>query len=195
MQNLNLQSEFYPSKAPFTLLRFQMKTEQTLSVLALLSRCSAVKTELFENANEDAWIWKRCVLKTINFQCEHQKRRPLKTLHVPLFKGYSLQWHSHSRLAPSWQQLTKGIVLKQGLTTPFCWSSVDSYRFHSLFIWKWSNVNGQRLHQQMWIDTKTELFERSLKQVGSPNYLISWPSNPKLYFHSFLLKSLTLTVK
>ena len=30
----------------FTVLRFRMKTEQILSVLALRSHCSAVKTEL-----------------------------------------------------------------------------------------------------------------------------------------------------
>ena len=42
------------SKAPFTLLRFRMKTEKNLSVLALRSHCAAVKTELFENANENA---------------------------------------------------------------------------------------------------------------------------------------------
>ena len=36
------------------LLRFHTKTEQNLSVLALHSHCSAVKTERFENANENA---------------------------------------------------------------------------------------------------------------------------------------------
>ena len=39
-------------KAIFTLLCFHMKTEQSLSGLALRSHCSAAKTELFENANE-----------------------------------------------------------------------------------------------------------------------------------------------
>ena len=42
------------TKAPFTLLRFHMKTEQNLSALAMRSHCSTVKTELFENANENA---------------------------------------------------------------------------------------------------------------------------------------------
>ena len=42
------------NKAPFTLLLFHMKKEQNLSVLGLSSHCSAVKTELFENANENA---------------------------------------------------------------------------------------------------------------------------------------------
>ena len=41
-------------KAPFTLLRFHIKKEQILSVLALRSHGSTVKTELFENANENA---------------------------------------------------------------------------------------------------------------------------------------------
>ena len=44
----------YEIWAPFTLLRFYMKTEQDLSILALRSYGSAVKTELFENANENA---------------------------------------------------------------------------------------------------------------------------------------------
>ena len=35
------------------LLRFHTKTEQNLSVLALHSHCSAVKTALFEIANEN----------------------------------------------------------------------------------------------------------------------------------------------
>ena len=69
----------------------------------------------------------------------------------------------NSRLAPTWQQLTNGIVLKTGLITPFCWSSVNAYRFHSVFIRKWSNVNGQRFHQQKPIETKTEQCERSLR--------------------------------
>ena len=44
--------------APLTLLCFHIKTEQNLSVLASLhSHCSTVKTELFQNANENAWIW------------------------------------------------------------------------------------------------------------------------------------------
>ena len=44
------------SKAPFTLLHFHMKTGKHFSLLALRSHCSAVKTELFENANENAKI-------------------------------------------------------------------------------------------------------------------------------------------
>ena len=40
--------------APFTLFRFHMKTERNLSVLALHSHCSAVKTELFKNGDENA---------------------------------------------------------------------------------------------------------------------------------------------
>ena len=75
-------------------------------------------------------------MKTIRIRCKHQTRRHLKTLHIPLLKGCSLQWHSNSRLAPSWQLLTKGIILKKGLTTPFYWSSVNAYRFHRVFIWK-----------------------------------------------------------
>ena len=38
------------SKAPFTLLRIHMKTDTKVSVFALRSHCSAMKTETFENA-------------------------------------------------------------------------------------------------------------------------------------------------
>ena len=70
--------------------------------------------------------------------------------------GCWLQWPTNSRLAPFWQLLTKGFVFKRGLTTSFCWSSVNVYRIHSVFIWKRSNVNGQRFHQQKRIEMKTE---------------------------------------
>ena len=41
----------------------------------------------------------------------------------------------------------KGIVLKNGLRTPFCWSNVNGYRFHGVFIWKRSNgANAVRWH-------------------------------------------------
>ena len=73
-------------------------------------------------------------------------------------------WHSNSRLAPSGQLITKGIVLKKGLSTPFCWSEANAYRFRSVFIWKRSNLNGQRFHEQNRIETKTEQCERGLSQ-------------------------------
>ena len=82
-------------------------------------------------------------------------------------------WDSNWRLAPSWQLLRKGIILKKGLTTPFCWSNVNAYRCHSVFIGKRTNVNGQRFHQRKWIETKTEQSERSLNLMRD---LLSWRS-------------------
>ena len=60
-----------------------------------------------------------------------------------------------------WHLLTQGIALKQGLTTPFVWNSVNPYRFHSVFICKRSNVNGQRFHQRKRIETETEQCQHS----------------------------------
>ena len=60
----------------------------------------------------------------------------------------------------------KGIVLKKGLPSPFCWSNVHAYHFHSLLIWKGSNMNGQRFHKQKRIETKVEQWERGLGHVG-----------------------------
>ena len=39
---------------------------------------------------------------------------------------------------------------------------MNAYRFHSVFIWKSSNVNGQRFHLQKRIEMETEQCERSL---------------------------------
>ena len=72
----------------------------------------------------------------------------------------------YSRLATVWQLLTKGIVLKKGLTTPFCSSNVNAYRIHSVFIGKRSNVKGQRFRQQTRIETKTKQCERGLRVVS-----------------------------
>ena len=44
------------TKAPFTLLRFQLKTEQNLSVFALRSHCSDMKTEKFKYANNSKYF-------------------------------------------------------------------------------------------------------------------------------------------
>ena len=88
-------------------------------------------------------------------------------------------WHSNSRLVPSWQLLTKGIVLKKWLKTPFCWSNVNAYRFHSVFIWKRSNVNGQRFHQQKRIETKTEQCERMHTKI--------WRFEINRYIRTYLL--------
>ena len=127
-----------------------------------------------ENGASRKREWKRINLKTVRFECGHQKRRHLKTLYIPLLKGYSWQWHSNSRLAPS-RQLLKN-WLEKGLTTPFCWSSVNAYRFHSVFIWRRSNVNGLRFHQQKRMETKTEHCERSLRfgQNQSYKFTVFW---------------------
>ena len=70
------------SQAPLTLLRFRMKTEQNVSVFALRSHCSAVKTKLFqkrynEKAYENGAFWKRSAF-SVNAKALH-----LKTLHIP----------------------------------------------------------------------------------------------------------------
>ena len=67
------------------------------------------------------------------FSVSTQKRRRLKTLHIPLLIVF-ITMAFKSRLAPIWQQLTKGFVLKRRLTIPFCWSNVDANRYHRVFI-------------------------------------------------------------
>ena len=47
----------------------------TKTVFALRTHYSAMKTELFENANENGYFPIRCVLNMLCFQCEHQKQR------------------------------------------------------------------------------------------------------------------------
>ena len=74
----------WTDKGPVHTAPFSYENGVKLLRFALRSHCSAVKTELFENANENAYIWKRCILKTIRFQCERQTRRRSKTLHIPL---------------------------------------------------------------------------------------------------------------
>ena len=65
----------------FTLLSFPMKTEQSSSVFTLDSHCSAVKTELFVDANENSY------LKTIRFYFECQTQKYLESLHIHLLIG------------------------------------------------------------------------------------------------------------
>ena len=69
MQAFQWQSYRYQKSSTVEFLRpvhiasFSYETEQNLSVLTLRSHCSAVKTELFVNANE-----KRINLKMVHFE-------------------------------------------------------------------------------------------------------------------------------
>ena len=77
-----------------------MKTKENLSVLALCSHCSAVKTELVENANqthkiENGAFWERFV-----FNVNAKKETSENTSHSFVGRLFVTR-HSKSRLAPS----------------------------------------------------------------------------------------------
>ena len=53
MKKIEMAGKYEP-EASFTLLYLDMKVEQKLSISALLSHCSTVKTEILKHANESA---------------------------------------------------------------------------------------------------------------------------------------------
>ena len=134
------------------------------------------KTNPFWPCVHNAPLWKRSFSKTLpkthKFETSAFWKRSvfiMSTKNGGIWKCFTfLCWKAidyNGIQTLDWLLLTatdKGIVLKGGFKAPFCWSSVFAYRFHGVFIWKRSNVKGQRVHQQKQIETKTGQCERGL---------------------------------
>ena len=141
--------------APFSLLRFHMKT---LSVLALHSHCSAMKTKLFENANENGAFWKRSVFSVSTKNGDLWKRftflcwKAIENNGIMAFKF---------AISAFMAAANKRYCFEKGINNTVLLEQCECHCFHSVFIWKRSNV-GHGFHPQKRIETKTEQCERGL---------------------------------
>ena len=127
---------------PYHTAPFHMKIEQNLSVLALRSHCSAVKMELFQNANENGAFWKQSVFNVNTKNGDVWKRFTFlcwKAVESNVIM--SIQWHSNPWLVLSRQLLTKALFWKRDVQHRFAgavWTPTVfiAYSFENGAMWR-----------------------------------------------------------
>ena len=138
------------SKAPITLLHFHKKKKQNVFLLpcihiSLLWIRSFSKILLKMDKLESGSFWQRSAM-----------RAQAKTETPERFTFLCIGWLAATN---------KRLYFDKWLAIPYYWSNVNAHRSQSAFIWKRSNVSGQRFHQQKRVEAKREQFRRSLNVI------------------------------